>query len=269
MSDKKGFDVDEAITRVKDKMKRNMVVTGLVGAFVLAGGGYWVAWAMWGAAMGLAGLILAAVLAAIPFFGAVPFFNWLEVKKIDMIKKIAEANPISTQWALWAKDEKKVNEFSKTLDEYNTGIHSYDTDIDAERKNLSAERFQERKAEVAMMKEDLSLQRGELAKQQADLVVWERLIQEMESEWNLSIKRNKLNEKLLGLQRQEFTDRIRNDASLRAVRDSIAQRRAQIENSMHASRARAAQSGVTVQALPNNPSDVIEMAVTQTTKVAQ
>ena len=271
MSEQKGFDVEEMTSRVKDAMKRNTFLVGIGGIVLLAGGGYWLAWAMWGAAMGLSGVILAGLLACIPYFGAVPLFNWLEVKKIAIIEKIAADNPIQTQWALWGKDSKRVQAISKNLDEYNTGIHSYELEVDEQKNNLAPDSYKAKKDEIGMMRADLALQREELTKQRKDLDVWERLITQLQTEWNLSIKRDKLNASQLSLRQKDMTDRIRNNASLTAVRESIARRRAQIENSYEAAKARAEQSpaSVSLQSISHNPSDVIEMPVTQTAKVAQ
>jgi len=270
MSEKqKGFDVEEMTTRLKDKMKRNMIVTGLIGAFVLGGGGYWIAWAMWGATMGLGGLILASVMAAIPFFGARPFWNWLEVKQIALIQKIAADNPIQTQWALWNKEDVRIKAAEDAVADWNTGIHQYEAEVNAGINNMTAESYADRKAEVAMMREDLELQRSEISLWKVEQTRWERLITALETDWNLGLKRDSLNSKMAGIQRKEFTDRIRNDASLTAVRESVARRRAQIEQSLYNSRTKAAISGVTMHQITMSPTETLEIPVTQKEQVKQ
>lgn len=95
------------------------------------------------------------------------------------------------------------------------------------------------------------------------------LIVALETDWNLGLKRDSLNSKMAGVRRKEFTDRIRNDASLTAVRESVARRRAQIEQSLYDSRTKAAISGVTMHQITMSPTETLEIPVVQKEQVKQ
>ena len=262
----KGFDVDALSTKVKEKFAKRKWLVGIGGAIILSGVTYWLAWAIMGAAALMAAILLAGLVGAVAIFMTPVVLSWLEVKQIEMIKHIAANNPIATQWAEYFKDVKETDAVEAALDEYEAGIEVFEGDNNRSKSDLSPDDYKANCDEIVLMKRDLEAQRVEVKEQRTSLSAVKTAIKGYEAQWNLSIKRDALNEKMRRAKSDEMLSKIKKDASFNAIQEAVARRRVQLRKSLRDS---AANSKSGIQEIALSPTETLEIPLTQKVQVAQ
>lgn len=263
-SENMSTDIDTMVGAIQKKSKWIKLGVG-IGVVTLLGPILWFAVsAMLGAAaLGLATALVGAICLAIVNFTPVVAMK-LENAKINAIKAEATKNPIPTLQASLIEDKKARDEDDRAITDFDSEISNIEDKFDTLTRDLTPKDVDKFRSDIEEMKTELFAQQKDLAEVDRIIGLKEVAIKRASAIWQLSMVIGGANAKFSQRNADAAIKQIKEETAIDSVNKAMATSRAQLRQ-----RVRNRQEAPSPLGITSQPTNVIEMEVTQQQKVAR
>ena len=221
-------ETDNVIEAIKRKSVLAKWGLALLGVVILAPVSFFLAYAVFGAALlglalAFAGAVGLAVLAGVPWL-----VTKLANKRIEWVMAEARRSPIPTLWAGHLQDAEDLAAMGDAIVEYSTEINNAKEKARKLAGDLLPEDLRSFQADVAAMETDLALQEQDYREAQEMHAKQETEIKRASAIWDLNMAVANANAKNLNSRAQDTLAKIKKDTALDAVASSMNRSKAQL-----------------------------------------
>ena len=221
-------DIDTVVASIKAKSNRAKVALTILGVLLLAPLAWYLALAIFGAAMlglalAFAGAVGATVIAGVPWL-----LTRLANKRIEWVIAEAQRSPIPTLWAGHQQDASDIEAMADAITEYATEIGNAQDKARKLERDLLPQDLASFQRDVAAMQHDLELQEEDLRQARLDHAKQEAEIKRASAIWDLNMAVASANARNMFSRATDTLAKIKKDTALDAVTTSMNRSKAQL-----------------------------------------